>query len=68
MCALQGIRATLEPHRSELSWIGGELALAFPRVVPGLPGGFARRIERLIDREVVSFARRAKQRTGSART
>jgi hypothetical protein len=61
-CALEGIRATLEPHRSELSWIGGEIELAFPRVVPWLPGGFARRIETLIDRELASFARRLEQR------
>src|SRR5262245_45066137 len=41
--ALEGIRHTLEPHRAELSWAGGELEAAFPRFVPGWFPGFAER-------------------------
>jgi len=67
LVALAGIRHTLEPYRADLSWAGGELQLAFPRFVPGgFPGGFAERIERFIDRELVvlgrSLERKARRR------
>lgn len=49
--ALQGIRSTLEPHRSELSWIGGHLDLAFPQFIPaGIPGHLMKQIEKINDR------------------
>jgi hypothetical protein len=59
LLALVGIRAHLEPRRSQLEWDGGSLADAFPRVVPTHFGlAFSRRIERLIDREVGVLCRK----------
>lgn len=56
LSALAGIRNTLEPYRTELSWIGGQLDSAFPRFVPGgFPGRLAERIEKFIDDQVLAL-------------
>ena len=62
--ALEGIRTVLEKTGKRLSWADGEAGLTgFSRFVPIFYGlKFMKRVDRLIDREVRSFARAAERK------
>ena len=59
--ALEGVRVLLERSGARLTWIGGQPGDAgFYRFVPKFFGPkFSKRLDRVIDREVEAFCRRA---------
>jgi hypothetical protein len=62
--AIESVRITLERSRRHFSCLGGEQGdTGFPRYVPTAFGpAFAKRLSRLIDREVERFARLSEKR------
>lgn len=64
LLCFEAIRTRLTPMGDDLAWECGEPGdSGFPRYIPSIYGiKFYKRLERLIDREVDGFARRAKAR------
>jgi len=64
--SLEGIRTRLEQRGRRLSWRGGDPGDAgFPRVVPMFYGrSFSEKVNKLIDDEVLRFARNAARAAG----
>lgn len=62
MC-IEAVRTRLESCGREITWESGEPGdTGFPRLVPTLYGQrFYKRLERLIDREIQQFARKAEE-------
>lgn len=62
--ALEGIRVTLERSGQRLSWIGGEPGdTGFGRLIPtSLGPAFSKRVNRIVDREIVRFVGLLKRR------
>jgi Domain of unknown function (DUF6968) len=61
---LEGIRVILEESGQRLSWIGGEPGdPGFGRLIPtSLGPAFSKRLNRIVDREIVRYVRLLKRR------
>lgn len=64
--ALEGVRTTLEKSTKKLSWAGGEPEeTGFTRFVPTFYGlKFSKHLHRLIEREILRFARLRERKRG----
>jgi len=65
MMALVGIRATIDKSEIMWSWVYAQKGdTGFPKFVPmGFGVDFTRKLEQLIDREVIRFARTAESQS-----
>lgn len=60
--ALEAIRIQLETARQKVTWLGLPVAVAFPRQVPAFDEDLTIRLGRLIDGQVIRWARKARDR------
>ena len=61
--ALEGVRIELKKAGGRISWVGERGTAGFPRYVPDYYGQvFSERLEGMIDRELLRFARAAEAR------
>ena len=58
----QAVRVELQKAKGQVTWYGADLEQVLPRSVPTIEPGLARRINRLIDRELARFLRVARRR------
>ncbi len=59
--ALEAIRIHLDTSPRSVTWLGLPVAVAFPRQVPSFDEKLAIRLTRLVDREVMRWARKARR-------